>query len=300
MERLLNKKWFAAVGAVLCTVLWGSAHPVIKYSYSAFGIDSVADRLVFAGLRFFIAGAAVLVIASVKRRGLPTVPRDKTGWVVLYGLLQTGLLYLCNYIGLANTTGTKTSILTAASAFFAVMFAPLFFKSERLTALKVIGAVIGMAGIVAVNTDVFGSGFSLMGEGLVLAGTLMNTAGSFVGKHISKGRVFEMTAYQLLTGSAVLLAVGLIMGGSVSFSPGFIGVTLYLAFVSAAAFALWTALLTRHEAGRILVFNLLIPITGALWSLAILGEREILDPMYLLSVILIAGGILLVNYNKKF
>ena len=50
-------------------------------------------------------------------------------------------MYILNYIGVANTSATKTSILTAASAFFAVLLAPLFFKSERLTALKVIGVI---------------------------------------------------------------------------------------------------------------------------------------------------------------
>ena len=169
------------LAAVLCTVLWGSAYPVIKYGYQVMAITSVADKLMFAGVRFFLAGLMVFVFAWIKNRRVPTVPKNRVGGVLLYGALQTGLMYIFNYIGVANTTATKTSIITAASAFFAVIFAPLFFKDEKLTALKIIGVIVGMAGILLINNNAL-DGFSFMGEGLVLISTLLNTAGSFVGK----------------------------------------------------------------------------------------------------------------------
>ena len=299
MNNLLQKKWFAAVGMVLCTLLWGSANPVIKYSYQALGITTTADKLMFAGVRFMLAGLMVFVFAWIRMRRVPTIPRRLIGGAVLYGVLQTGLMYTFNYIGVSNTSATKTCILTAASAFLAVVLAPLFFKGERITALKLIGSVIGFAGIVVVNLGDLGGGLTLTGEGFVLTATVLSTAGSFVGKRISSGRVFEMTAYQLIIGAALILVIGLSMGGGVVFTPEGIWLTLYLAFVSAATFTLWTALLVHHEAGSILVYNLLIPVFGALFSLIILGERQILDPMYLVSVALISCGIFMVNYSKK-
>ena len=207
----MKKKWFAMLCAVFCTVLWGSAYPVIKYAYTVAEMPNVADKLMFAGVRFFLAGLMVLGIAWVKERRFPTVPKERIGGVVLYGVLQTGLMYILNYIGVANTTATKTSIITAASAFFAVLLAPLFFKGERITALKVIGVIVGMAGIVLVNNTAL-DGFSFMGEGLVFLSMLLNTAGSFVGKKVSKGIVFESTGYQLMIGGLLILAVAVPMG----------------------------------------------------------------------------------------
>ena len=297
MQKLLQKKWVAMLCAVLCTVLWGSAYPVIKYGYAALAIESTADKLMFAGVRFVLAGLMVFVFAWVKNRRVPTVPRERIGGVLLYGALQTGLMYIFNYIGVANTTATKTSIITAASAFFAVIFAPLFFKDERLTALKLVGVIIGMAGILLVNNTAL-AGFSLAGEGLVLLSTLLNTAGSFVGKRVSKGIVYESTAYQLLFGGAMILALAVPLGGSFAMTWTSVLIVLYLAFVSAAAFTLWTALLVLHEAGQILVFNMLIPVTGALWSFVILGERQIFEPLYLVSILLTAAGIILVNVRQ--
>ncbi len=300
MKNLLKKPWFASLCAVICTALWGSAYPVIKYSYAQLDIASVADKLVFAGVRFVLAGLTVFIAAWIRRRAVPTVERRKIGGIILYGAVQTGLMYILNYIGVAHTSATKTSILTAASAFFAVLFAPLFFRGERLTARKLVGVIVGFGGIIAVNASGLDGGFSFSGEGLVLIATLLNTAGSFIGKRVAKGRVFEATAYQLMIGGALILLAAEPMGGGFVLSAQSLLLTLYLAFVSAAAFSLWTALLTVHEAGRILVFNLLIPVFGAVWSFIILGERQIFDPMYLVSAALITVGIFLVNYHKKF
>ena len=286
------------LAAVLCTVLWGSAYPVIKYGYQVLNITSVADKLMFAGVRFVLAGLMVFAFTWCKNRRVPTVPRERVGGVLLYGVLQTGLMYILNYIGVANTTATKTSIITAASAFFAVLFAPLFFKGERLTARKVVGVLIGMTGIVLVNNTAL-DGFSFMGEGLVLISMLLNTAGSFVGKHVSKGIVYESTAYQLGFGGLLILLIALIMGGRFPLTWQSVGIVLFLAFVSAAAFTLWTALLVLHEAGQILVFNMLIPVTGALWSYVILGETRIFEPLYIVSIVLTAVGIVLVNRPTK-
>ena len=286
------------LAAVLCTVLWGSAYPVIKYGYQVLDITSVADKLMFAGVRFVLAGLMVFVFTLCKHRRMPTVPRDRIGGVLLYGFLQTGLMYILNYIGVANTTATKTSIITAASAFFAVLFAPLFFKEERLTAWKIVGVLIGMTGIFLVNNTAL-DGFSFMGEGLVLISTLLNTAGSFVGKRVSKGIVYESTAYQLMFGGAMILILAVFMGGRFVLGVQSVLIVLYLAFVSAAAFTLWTALLVLHEAGQILVFNMLIPVTGAIWSFFILGERQIFEPLYLVSILLTAAGIILVNMRRS-
>ena len=296
-ESVLQKKWVAMACTVLCTVLWGTAYPTIKYGYTAMALTATADKLMFAGVRFFLAGLMVFAFTWVKQKRVPRLPREKIGGVALYGVLQTGLMYIFNYIGVANTTATKTSVITAASAFFAVLLAPLFFR-ERLTVLKLIGIPIGVCGIMLVNTEGLG-GFSLTGEGLVLLSAVLNTAGSFVGKRVSKGIVMESSAYQLMIGGGLILLTAFVMGGRMPLSPTAIWLTLYLAFVSAAAFTLWTALLVRYEAGQILVFNALIPITGAIWSFVILGERQLFEPLFLVSIILTAIGIILVNYQKK-
>lgn len=64
--------------SVLVMALWGSLYPFVKIGYAAFSIDSgsVADILMFAGLRFLISGVAVCIIARAKKQIL-ALPKGK-------------------------------------------------------------------------------------------------------------------------------------------------------------------------------------------------------------------------------
>ena len=83
-------------------------------------------------------------------------------------MLQTVLQYFFFYVGLANTTGVKASIIEGVNVFVAVLVASLLFQQEKLTGKKIVGCLIGFAGVVIVNLG--GSmdmGFRLTGEGFI-------------------------------------------------------------------------------------------------------------------------------------
>ena len=262
------------------------------------GSVTIPNELTFAGVRFLLAGIIIFVFSLFYKKRIPTVSKSKVIYVIIYGLVQTGALYLFNYIGVTYTTATKTSILTSLTAFLAVVFAPLFFKDEKLTVQKIIGVIIGLIGIVIVNLNAFSGSFTFMGEGMIIIAMLCNTAGGFIGKAISKGKVIEVTSYQLSIGGIALLVIGLLFGGTFFIDVNLIIITIILALVSSVAFLLWTELLVYNEAGKILVYNLLIPVFGSIWSFIILGEKEIFNPLFIVSVVLISIGIILVNISR--
>ena len=100
------------IPAVLCTALWGSAAPCIKKGYLLFGIGAgqAFSQLLFAGWRFALAGLLVLLVARCKGRRI--VPR-RTEWrpILWLSLFQSMIQYVCYYIGLSATTGTKGAVL---------------------------------------------------------------------------------------------------------------------------------------------------------------------------------------------
>ena len=75
-------------------------------------------------------------------------------------------------------------------------------------------------------------------------------------------------------------------------------ILLWLALVSAVAFALWTTLLQYHPASKISIFNLLVPVFGTLLSGVLLGE-DVFRIETLISLVLIALGIILVNISRS-
>ena len=103
----------------------------------------------------------------------------------------------------------------------------------------------------------------------------------------------------MLFGGILLLIAGFVTGGKLDFSSiKALLVLLWLAFVSAAAFAIWTALLKHHPASRICVFNLLVPVFGTLLSGIMLGE-SVFGIETIISVVLICAGIFISNMQIK-
>ncbi|MEE0957885.1 MAG: DMT family transporter [Ruminococcus sp.] len=302
MNRLLQKKSVACLGAVFCTLLWGTAFPFIKLGYQAFGIaeGDVGSMLLFAGLRFFIAGAMVLCAYSVFQKRFVKLQRSEWKAVFWLGSVQTAGQYLFTYGGIGFTTGTNTSIITACAAFLTVLAAPLVFKSDRLTILKMLGCALGFGGVLLING---GGGFSpetLFGDIVIFISTVFAAGGNLIAKKTTQTvDPIKITAYQLMFGGLFLTVTGAIWGGSLDLLrwQGAL-ILLWLALVSAAAFSVWTTLLKYHAAGRIAVFNLLVPVFGTALSGLLLGEN-IFQPATALSLLLIACGIVLVNVELK-
>lgn len=300
-KQLLQKPGFAAVAAVFCTLLWGTAFPFIKLGYAAFAVadGDIGAKLLFAGLRFFIAGLMVLVFLCLRERRLVLPEKSECLPVAALGAVQTFGQYLFTYIGIGFTTGANTSIITACASFLTVLGAAAFFRTDRLTVLKILGCALGFGGVLVMNGA---GGFALQtlfGDSLIFLSTVFAAAGNLLAKKITAGRSpVTVTAYQLLCGGAALCVAGFVCGGSLNLTSGNgVLILLWLAFVSAAAFTVWTALLKLHPASKISVFNLLVPIFGTVLSGLLLGEN-ILKPETLLALLLIAAGILLVNCSK--
>ena len=299
MKRLFQAKSASVPLAIFCTLLWGTAFPFIKLGYAAFDVaeNDVGAMLLFAGCRFFLAGLMVLPVLAFGRNTLLPKKGDYLPIAVL-GLVMTGAQYFFTYIGLGYTSGANTSIITACASFLTVLAAPLFFRSDRLTPWKIAGCVLGFGGVLVMNG---GGGFSaqtLPGDALIFGSTVFAAGGNIIAKKTTQGRdPVTVTAYQLLLGGAGLCGLGLLFGGSLRWNVQGVLILLWLALVSAAAFSIWTALLKLHAASKISVFNLLVPVFGAFLSGVLLGER-VLRWETLLSLSLIAAGILLVNISK--
>lgn len=292
----------AAALAIFCTLLWGTAFPFIKVGYAQFGIEGndIGSKLLFAGARFTLAGIMVLFIFLVKNKHLPKIEKNGIMPVMLLGSVQTFGQYIFTYIGIGFTSGANTSVITACATFFTVLFAPLFFKSDKLNICKIIGCVLGFCGVLCVNSGGGVTVDTLFGDFMILMSTLSAAAGNFISKGIVRDREpISVTGFQLLFGGILLLIAGFVTGGKLDFSSikGLL-VLLWLAFVSAAAFAIWTALLKNHPASRICVFNLLVPVFGTLLSGIMLGE-SVFGIETIISVVLICAGIFISNMQIK-
>lgn len=287
--------------ATLCCLLWGSAYPAIKGGYALLLIapGDIASQVLFAGWRFVLAGAILLLVAGAMGRPVLSLGPRQAGRVALLGLTQTAVQYVFFYVGLAHASGVKSSIMNATGVFFSVGLAHFIYADDRMSGRKALGCLVGFLGVVVVNIGAAGRlslDFTLLGEGFVTIAAFVLAAASIYGKRLSRSiDPLVMTGWQLFIGGTLLTGGGLAAGGSIAalgFASG--ALLLYMALLSSVAFAVWSLLLKHNPVGMIAAFNFLVPVFGVGLSALFLGE-SVLHWNNLAALVLVSVGIWLVT-----
>lgn len=302
-NKIYTNKKFVIIVATFCCLLWGSAFPAVKSGYALFQIttNDLPSKLVFAGYRFFLAGIIVLLIACASGKKISALSKIDVLEIFILGLAQTSLQYIFFYIGLANTTGVKGSIMNSTGAFFGVILAHYLYKNDKLSRQKVIGCIIGFIGVMVVNfsSDLLNFSFSFIGDGFIIIAALVFSVSGIYGKKLSQTiDVMLVTGINLFTGSIILILLGSLLGVRVyHFTIASSLLLLYMGALSAIAFSLWALLLKYNKVGQVSAFNFLIPVSGAIFSSIFLGEK-ILEWKNIIALVTVSFGICLVNREK--
>lgn len=296
---IFQRPVWVAVFALTAAVAWGFAYPLIKLGYAEFGIlpAMTGSKMLFAGVRFTVAGAIVLAMAGMAGRSFGVMRRRDWWYIALFCLVNTTLHYAFFYIGLSHSAGSRAAILNSLSVFAVVIMACLFFKTDRMTVSKLAGCVMGFVGILLLNAG-SSSGFTWLGDGMIVLNALCGAAASLLTRGL--GRRVDVTVgtgYSLALGGILLVVVGLALGGSVpAVTPlGLLWLCLLIG-ISAIGFSLYNKLLTCNPIGKVAIYNSLIPVVGAVSSCLCLHEPFYVK--YVVAGLLAAAGIYVINRAK--
>ena len=298
---IFQRPVWVVVFALTAAIAWGWAYPLIKLGFGEFGItaDMTGSKMLFAGVRFAISGFIILALAKATHRNFKVC--NSAGWMylLLFSLMNTSLHYAFFYIGLSHSEGARAAILNSMSVFTLVLLACVFFKSDRLTTKKVIGCVIGFAGILALNIGNGESGsFTMLGDGMIILNALCSAVAGLMTRGLGRRvDVFVGTGYSLAIGGLMLIGAGLCVGSpipAITFEG--IGILALLICISTLGFALYNKLLSCNPVGKIAIFNSLIPVVGALTSCLCLNEPFYWK--YVIAAILATAGIYIINKGK--
>lgn len=287
--------------ACLCCLLWGSATPAIKIGYEWFGIaaNDIASRILFAGVRFILAGVLTAIFGSIIAKKPLFPQKNSWGMVCKLGMVQTVFQYIFFYMGLAYTTGVKSAIINGSQTFIAILLACLVFRYEKLTVQKFLGCLIGFAGVIVINYDPSGltGGFTFKGEGAILIAAIAYALSSaLVKKYSQKESPVVLSGYQFIFGGIIMTICGLLMGGCLTgWSTKSIMLLIYLALISSVAYSVWGILLKHNPVGKVAVYSFTNPIFSVLLSFVFLHETSSFGLELVLALALVCGGIFLVN-----
>lgn len=293
--------------AALCCLLWGSATPSIKTGYQLFHIASAdtASILLFAGIRFMIAGILVLLFQICMTRKKLIFKKGSGRRILVLALFQTVAQYFFFYVGLAHTSGVKGAIITGMNVFLAILVSSLIFRFEKLNIRKVIGCCLGFAGIVVINVtpgNGLGGSVSILGEGFVLLAQVAYAFSSaLIKKYGNEDDPVMLSGSQFFLGGSILAVIGIFMGGKIEVvGLSSFMILIYLALISAIAYTLWGVLLKYNSVSKISIYGFMNPLFGVLLSALLLHEaNQAFSIQGILALILVIAGITIVNFNRN-
>ncbi|WP_454915232.1 DMT family transporter [Xanthobacter sediminis] len=280
---------------VLFCLIWSSAFAAAK--------TALADcpPLLLLAARFLLAGGVLLAACAM----LGTLRR--VGWRTLglfagIGVLNNAAYLGCSYMGMTTVSSGFTAVVVSATPLLtALAAAPML--GERLTGRKLVGLLLGFAGVAIVLRSRIGGGHEdPVGALYVLAALVALTAGTLAYKKIRvpPGTLVLGSGVQALAGGLVLAPIALLTEdpARIHLTPSLAVSFLYLTLgASVGAFSLWLFILNRSSATRASALHFLMPPLGLMFGWLLLGET--IPPLDLLGIIPIALGIRLVTSGER-
>ena len=159
---------FAAV-----SVLWG-----IPYLFIKLAVDDGVPPVFVAWSRLVIG--AVILLAIAWRMGVLGGMRGRLRWGLLWGLTEMAIPFSLIPFGEQHVSSSLTAILIASAPLMVALLAIRLDPAERARGTRLVGLVVGLAGVVALmGIDVAGSSDEMLGAGAILLATLCYAVGPF-------------------------------------------------------------------------------------------------------------------------
>ncbi|MDF2530525.1 MAG: DMT(Drug/metabolite transporter) superfamily permease [Clostridia bacterium] len=287
-----NRKALLAYLAVC--FFWGSTYLAIRV-----GVQD-SPPLLFAGIRFIIAGALMLGYCKFKGYELPKDKSDITNMVIV-GLL----MLLCGnglvvYAEQWVSSGIASLIIATVPLFMAIIEF-FFLRSVKMDFKSVSGLLLGFGGAAyLILGDTATAVIDLKGLILLMLASLFWAAGSVHSKAIKfKGHIFANIGTQMFAGGIGLTIVSLIKGefAEVHFTLNSVLALIYLiVFGSFVGYSCYIYILQKWTAAKAGTYAYVNPIVAIILGALLLGEPITISVV--ISMIVVIIGIVLVQSSK--
>ena len=282
----MNRREWAML--VTLSVLWGGS-----FFFAEIALESLPP-LTIVTLRVGLAAITLwLVVLALK---LP-IPNSTPIWIAFLtmGLLNNVLPFSLIVWGQSQISSGLAAILNATAPLFGVIVAGILLRDESATPLKIMGVVVGFAGVIVMMDLSSIATSSLLAQLAILAAALSYACASVYGRRFkATGLNPILVAAGQVTGSTLLLLpIALWVDGNNPYAnvPAQVWAAIIslAVFSTAAAYILYFKLLASAGATNILLVTLLVPVSAILLGWLFLEES--LQTPHVIGMAMIALGL---------
>jgi drug/metabolite transporter (DMT)-like permease len=258
---------------IILSLIWGSTWSFIKI-----GLRDLPP-FTFAGIRFLIAAAILWLIVLLRS---DSMPRKRGDWLIIAwtGLIAFAVNYGLIFWGEQHITSGLAAVLQATIPTFGLVIAHVYLPEERITPRKLVGVVLGIAGVSLLFYDqlkIEGTAALWGSAALVLSAVCVAYSNVLVKARCQHLSPAALAAGQMIFGFAPLLAIGTIWEGNpllLRWTQQAVISTLYLAFAgSALAFLLYYWLVKKIDVTKTMLIALVTPVIALLIGTVALNEK---------------------------
>ncbi|HEX4729829.1 MAG TPA: DMT family transporter [Solirubrobacterales bacterium] len=281
----MSRRAWGAFAAV--SVLWG-----IPYLFIKIADDNGMPPLVLAWGRVAL-GAAVLLAISGRAGTLPGL-RGRAPWLVAFAVLEIAIPFPMIALGETRIASSTAAIVIASVPLIIALLTLRFERSERVTGRRLVGLLVGFAGVAAlVGVDVSGGGGELLGIGAILiAACGYASAPLILKRHLIDLDPTAVMAACLTIAAAILTPFAVVDWPSSTPSGGaFAAVAVLGLFCTALALVLMAILIGAAGPARASVITYINPVIALGLGIVFLGESPGAGSLVGLVLILIGSSI---------
>jgi drug/metabolite transporter (DMT)-like permease len=272
INNVMNRGEWAILLAL--AIIWGGAFFFIKVAVTH------VEPLTYVWLRLSIAAAALWLVLRWKRDRLSLPPKVWSA-IILLALLNNVIPFALFGWGQRHIASGLASILNATTPIWGVIVANFLTRDERMTPTKLLGVVVGFAGVATMIGPRLISNFGsdLLGQLACLAGAFCYAlAGVWARRFKALGITpIKVAASQLISGAVIMAPVALLIEQPwLQPAPPLEawGAIVALALVCTAfAYILYFRLIDSAGATNALLVTLLVPPFAIMLGGLFLGER---------------------------
>jgi drug/metabolite transporter (DMT)-like permease len=276
-------------------LVWGSSYVATKI------VVGHLPPMLAAGVRFFIAGALLMIIASW--RGEP-VPRERLQWrhAAIVGLLMVVVSSGCNMLSMRHVASNQSALLNASSALWIALLGTFGRRGHALSWRTRIGLAMGFAGVALVLWPHGGYSASNLGWQLLIVFGCFGWALSTVYFRTVQPKVgvLMFTGMQMIVGGSIAFGIGLVSGDAARWEhslPGYAALGYLLLFSSCLTYSAFAYLITRTTPARLGTYAYVNPVVAAILGWALLDEK--LSTVQIVGSAVIVAGVSLVTLPQR-
>jgi drug/metabolite transporter (DMT)-like permease len=277
--------------------LWGANVVAIKISIA--GVPPLFTAALRSGV------AAILLVLYCRMRGYAVfIPKKELRHALIIGVLFA-FDFLFLYWGNQFTHASRAVIFLYTQPFWTALGAHFILKGDRLNLSKCLALVLAFAGLIpvylsrppALSPLHWIGDFMLIGAAIFWAATTLyvkKMAGKMAINHYQSLFAQLFFSIPLLSLASLLFEHGRPV---IITAPVMLSLLFQCIIVAFFSYMVWFWMIHRYAVSTLAIYTFLAPIFGVILSGIFLGET--IPAMLWIGLVLVAGGIYLVNKNGR-